>query len=241
MSKKQHLILYNTFEHFIGKESNPVLFSMRKLITHKQDMNLFYLYGESGVGKTHYGQAVVQEALSLGKKALYIRAEDMALDYSSHLRKQDMVRFRSKYNKLDILVIDELEYLWSKEYTLSEFYYLVSKRNEKGKITIFLSKKYLGKSTFFFDVRNLLISSVTVQVNRLNKEEKEVFIRERSSFYNLTLSEDSIDYLVKEFSPNLHHLDGFFKTLVVYNESNMKTITIDKKMLKVIYDKAVMK
>ncbi len=102
--------------------------------------NPVYIYGQSGSGKTHLLRAIVYEMLITGKKVHYTVTKEFCNDYCEAIMNCDLESFRNFYRKIDILALDDIDFLSGKPKTQEEMTNLLIARTENRKLTLFSSR-----------------------------------------------------------------------------------------------------
>ena len=121
---------YN-FDTFVVGDSNRFAYSLA--ITATRDLsNVFYLYGKNGIGKTHLLHAIGNEILKKdsSKKVLYITSENFIKDFIDSSYKDELLK---KYENLDVLLIDDIQFLVGKKIVQEAFFYIFNSLYQKGK------------------------------------------------------------------------------------------------------------
>ena len=114
-----------TFDNFVSGELNKGILAAAKLIEKNQNAILLYVYGETGIGKTHFLQAVGHQALEEGKSVTYATSEQLLNEFTENIISQTMDKFRDKYRNYDILLIDDIDFLANKEESQREFFHMI--------------------------------------------------------------------------------------------------------------------
>ena len=114
-----------TFDSFVVGSSNQYAFTAAKSVAQKPAIvyNPVFIYGPTGLGKTHLIQAIGNYALNKGMNVIYTTIEQFMNDFTYNLRNQTMDRFREKYRICDILLIDDIQFLSNKIQTQEEFFH----------------------------------------------------------------------------------------------------------------------
>ena len=144
--KPQHSLLNPsyTFENYVPGSSNQFAYSAAKSVSEKPGelYNPLFIYGGVGLGKTHLMQAVGNVLQHQGKSVIYTSVEQFLNDFTSHMRNKTMDRFKDKYRKCDVLLIDDIQFLSNKVQTQEEFFHTFETlRNEHKQIIMTADKK----------------------------------------------------------------------------------------------------
>lgn len=134
-----------TFDNFIVGPFNELAQAAGWAVTKKpgQAYNPFFIYGGVGLGKTHLLQAIGNEIIKnfKDKKVRYIPTEKFVSEVISSIRNRETEKLKLKYRKIDVLIIDDVQFLTGKEKTQEEFFYTFNSLYEKNKQIIISSDK----------------------------------------------------------------------------------------------------
>jgi len=132
-----------TFDNYVVGSSNQFAFSAAQSICEKpgEAYNPLFIYGGVGLGKTHLMQAVGNRLQTQGKSVIYSSVEQFVNDFTRHLRNQTMDRFKDKYRKCDVLMIDDVQFLSGKNQTQEEFFHTFETLRNENKQIILTSDK----------------------------------------------------------------------------------------------------
>lgn len=127
-----------TFENYVMTPSNRlVCLAAQKICETPGAYNPLYIFGPSGVGKTHLLQAIAAEYESKGQSAICLSSNQFLEEMIEAIRNGTNVEFREKYHQVDVLLIDRLQYIAGKEATQEELFNIVGKRLLDLKQTVF--------------------------------------------------------------------------------------------------------
>ncbi len=203
------LFSYCTFEQFVPSEENLVPFRVLEhtLAVHTQKdaeallYNPIYLYGPSGVGKTHLLMALTKALLHKGIKAFYVNAQTFTDHVVSAIRRGDMHSFRDTYRNLDVLLIDDIEILARKNATQEEFFHTFNTLHIASK-QIILSGH--ASPNFLEGIEERLISrfewGISLPLQKVTSHQDLLLgLQKRAAFYEVKLERSLQEYLVTFF------------------------------------------
>ena len=132
-----------TFDSFVVGSSNQFAYTAAKSVANKPGViyNPVFIYGPTGLGKTHLIQSIGNYVLNMGKSVLYMTIEQFMNDFTYNLRNQSMDRFREKYRSCDVLLIDDVQFLSNKIQTQEEFFHTFNELHSSGKQIVLTSDK----------------------------------------------------------------------------------------------------
>ena len=116
-----------TFESFVVGSSNQMAYNASLAVSNKLGIqyNPLFIYGGTGLGKTHLLQSIGNEAINRDKSVIYVTIEQFMNDFTFSIKTNKMENFRSKYRKCDLLLIDDVQFLSGKEETQKELFCLI--------------------------------------------------------------------------------------------------------------------
>lgn len=209
-----------TFEHFICSEPNLVPYKLLCELANKQlelsTFNPIYLYGSSGVGKTHLLMATANALTQQGLSVLYVRAETFTEHVVGAIRNGIMQEFRRAYRHADVLIVDDVHLFARRSATQEELFHTFN--------TLHTSRKQIILSAncaplLLSHIEERLISrfewGITLHLEKLAPAELRKLVQSRSKALKFPLSEDLVDFLVKTFQNNTKSLHRALDALIL--------------------------
>lgn len=181
--------------------------------------NPIFLYGGSGLGKTHLMHAVGNAVLSRmpDKKVVYVNCERFVNEFIATIQKGKYDDFREKYRNADFLLIDDIQFLERKEQMQVEFFHTFNELYESGKMILMTcDKPPQSLSSLEERLRSRFSSGLIVDIQPADYETRIAILNKRMQDENITLSDDIVDYIASNFASNIRELDGAYKTVVAY-------------------------
>jgi chromosomal replication initiator protein len=209
----------HSFENFVVGGSNQFAYAAAKNVSEKPGdiYNPLFIYGGVGIGKTHLMQAVGNVLQNQGKDVIYTSVEQFMNDFLRHLRNNSMDRFKDKYRKCDILLIDDIQFLSNKESLQEEFFHTFEAlKNDKKQIIITSDKhpKQIGgleerlKSRFEW--------GLVADIKPPELETKINIIRKKCEINRIKLNNDVINYIATIIENNTREIEGILSKLHAY-------------------------
>ena len=203
--------------------------------------NPLFIYGGVGLGKTHLMQAIGNSVLEKNSSAsiLYVSSEKFVNDMISSLQRNAMNAFRNKYRNLDLLIIDDIQFIGGKERTQEEFFHTFN--------TLFESKKQIVISSDKapHNIKNLeeRLSSrmgwgLIADIQPPELELKIAIIKKISEENGFSFDDDVSSYLAGRIKSNIRELEGVLSRVMAYASLTGKSVdlTLARETLKGIYD-----
>ncbi|MEK9177611.1 MAG: chromosomal replication initiator protein DnaA [Patescibacteria group bacterium] len=250
VNKENNLNSRYTFDNFVVGPFNEIAHAAAQTIvkTPGQTYNPLFIYGRTGVGKTHLIQAIGNKIKSIfsNKKVYYLTAEKFGSDFFDSLQTNKAQQFKEKYRKYDVLIMDDVQFFGSKEKFQEELFHLFNTFYDTARQLVFSSDRHPNIIPNLEDrVRGRFGSGMVVDISELDKESRMAIVRAKCKPHNIILTEEIIDYLASEVEENIREIEGIVNiiahnTLYKGRELNIneiktiiKTNARPKKMLSV--------
>ncbi|MBC8385115.1 MAG: chromosomal replication initiator protein DnaA [Candidatus Cloacimonetes bacterium] len=226
---------YNFDEFVIGK-NNRFAHSASLAVAESpgNTYNPLFIYGESGMGKTHLMQAignfVLQEHISQNR-TFYITTEEFTNEMIDAIRNNSMPSFRNKFRNFDLLLIDDIHFLSKKEGTQEEFFHTFNALYEKKKQIVLTSDR---PPKDIPDLEKRLITrfewGLLADLKSPDFETRVAILKKKADFENIDLKYDVIKFIAENIFSNVRALEGSLIRILAYaSYNNMATneITVD--------------
>lgn len=181
--------------------------------------NPIFLYGGSGLGKTHLMHAVGNYVMSKfpTKKVVYVNCERFVNEFIATIQASKYTEFREKYRNADFLLIDDIQFLERKEQTQVEFFHTFNELYESGKMILMTCDKPPQSLSYLEErLRSRFSSGLIVDIQPADYETRVAILNRRMQDERINLPDTVIDYIASNFAANIRELDGAFKTVVAY-------------------------
>lgn len=218
-----------TFDNFIVGSSNDLAHAACQAIAANPGTkyNPLYLYGGSGLGKTHLMQAVGNEIIKRQPSArvLYTTTETFVSEFLDSIRFKKK-GFSDKYRNVDVLIVDDMQFIANKEKTQDEFFHTFNDLHQHDKQIIISSDKPPKSIPTLTDrLRSRFEWGMTIDVQMPDYETRCAIITAKAGLSDVELSADVVEYLATNFKTNIRELEGALNQLLAYAE--MQNITPD--------------
>ena len=183
------------FDTFVVGKNNEFAYSAAKAVAKAPatQYNPLFLYGGSGLGKTHLMHAIGHYILNndKNKKVLYVSSETFTNELISALRHNKITQFKNKYRKIDILMIDDIQFIEGKESTQEEFFYTFEALYNKSKQIIISSDRSPQKLQGLDDrLRSRFMWSVTADIQPPDFETRVAILKNKATNNNISITPD---------------------------------------------------
>ncbi len=220
------------FENFIVGKSNELAHAAAQAIANKTEVskyNPLFIYGGVGLGKTHLMHAIGNRLLEedSSKKILYCTSEQFTNDLINSINKGKMVEFRAKYRKLDLLLIDDIQFIAGKDSTQEEFFHTFNELYQDGK-QIVLSSDRPPKEIDHVEKR--LVSrfewGLPVDIQQPDYETRVAILRKKAEIEEIAVSEKVLRHIAEAINSNIRELEGALNKIVARASLLRKDISI---------------
>jgi len=200
---------YN-FDNFIVGKQNEVAYkaALDVAINENSIYNPLFIYGRVGSGKTHLLQAVGNKAHALNKNVLYTSMNDFTEEMVYYLKSGNIMAFREKYKNIDILLIDDIQFLSGKERTQIELFNIFNHLFQHNKHILFASDKHPRDIK---DISERLVSrfegGLLVETN-IDDHIKLSIIKQKIQIYGLNVDDRLISYIKDNTTNNAREIEG---------------------------------
>lgn len=218
-----------TFDNFIVGSSNDLAYAACQAVAVNPGTkyNPLYLYGGSGLGKTHLMQAVGNEILKKQPSArvLYTTTEAFVNEFLDSIRFKKK-GFSDKYRNVDVLIVDDMQFIAGKEKTQDEFFHTFNDLHQNDKQIIISSDKPPKSIPTLTDrLRSRFEWGMAIDVQMPDYETRCAIITAKAGAIGAELDSAVVEYLASNFKTNIRELEGALNQLMAYAE--MQNITPD--------------
>ncbi len=243
MQSASNLNLKYKFENFVVGKSNEFAYKVTKSVAENpaSKYNPLFIYGNSGLGKTHLMQAIGHYTIFKNPKlkVKYTKTEDYVNDFISNSRNgidtvENMSKFNKKYTNIDIILIDDIQFLESKKKTMAQMQHTFDTLYNKGKQIVITSDR-LPKDipTLTSALCSRFEMGLMVELTSPDKQTRVDIIKKLAKDNSFVFDEDAVEYIADNFSSNVRELEGAFNRVSAYADVSSEPITLSlaKKVL----------
>lgn len=191
--------------------------------------NPFFIYGGTGLGKTHLIQAVGNSIKDKypDKKVHYMTLEKFATDFINSLQSNKANSFKEKYRKYDLLIIDDIQFIGKMEKIQEELFHTFNTFYENNKQIIFSSDKHPNYIPELADrLKSRFAAGMIVDISEPEYESRLAIIKVKLRELNIVLEEDLIEYVAGAMQGNIRELEGSLNLIVCQYRLKNKTPTL---------------
>lgn len=233
INKEDNLNPKYTFQNFIVGSFNELAYAAAQGVVKRPGSayNPLFIYGASGLGKTHLIQAIGNEIKKLNpeKRILYTSLQKFSDDYIQSLQSNKSAQYKDKYRRYDVLIMDDIQFLSGKEKTQDELFHLFNSLYEQNKNIIFSSDKHPNHILGIEDrLKTRFNAGMTIDIQEPDYESRVALIKEKSAQNNIILSEESVHVIATSVIGSIRELEGVITTISCHSEVRKKELTIEE-------------
>lgn len=229
-----HLNEHLSFENYYESESNRLARMVAESVAKtpgQAPLNLLFLYGHSGVGKTHLVQAIGQRVRLLHPelKVCYVSAGKFAMQYAHDARFRDKATFIRFYQQMDVLIIDDVQNFISMEKTQQAFFEIfnhLTLLNKQIILTCDVQPSEMGGMEERLQTR--IMSSMALELKRPDRELRRKILEDRLRRNGVQVSEEVIEHVVDSVQGNVREVEGIAKSLWLKSYETQRPIDMSE-------------
>lgn len=212
-----------TFDRFIVGSSNRFAYNAAVAVAEDpgKSYNPLFLYGESGLGKTHLLYSIYHTIKEQHPdyQIIYIKGDEFTNELSEAIRLRNTDAFRQKYRDKDLLLVDDIHFIAGKEQTQEEFFNTFNNLYEAGKQIVLTSDRPPSDMLRLEDrLRTRFEWGLMADIQPPDYETRCAIIKNKSILLGLNLPLDIIEYIAQNITANVRQLEGTIKKLMAYRD-----------------------
>lgn len=234
INKNDNLNPKYTFDTFIVGPFNELAHAAAQAVIQRPGhaYNPFYIYGDTGRGKTHLVQAIgnfIKEAYP-EKKVFYLTSEKFGTECLAALQTGKTQDFKDKYRKYDVLIMDDIQFFASKEKFQEELFHLFNALFEQNKQIIFSSDRHPNHiSSLEERLRSRFSAGMLIDIPSPDLESRLAIIKAKALAHNLILDNEIIEYVAENLEGNIRELEGVMNAISMQSQLKGKLTINDLK------------
>ncbi|MEO0313163.1 MAG: hypothetical protein RL140_393 [Actinomycetota bacterium] len=231
-----------TFDNFVLGESNSFARAAAWAVANSpsQGYNPLFIHGNSGLGKTHLLHAIGNEALVLYPhfKVRYVSSEEFTNHYINAITNNRLNEFQEEYRQVDILLIDDIQFLQGKDQTQETFFHTFENLYRNNKQVVISSDVSPNQLTGFEDrMRSRFEMGLMLQVSAPALETRIAILRKKAELEKVRIPDEIFEYIAERVSSNVRELEGTLIRITAF--ANLSRTPIDMNLVKsVLKDRA---
>jgi chromosomal replication initiator protein len=221
-----------TFDNFVVGKSNRFAHAAALSVAQKPAFNYnpLFIYGGTGLGKTHLMQAIGNYVLRFGRhqNIHYSSAESFMNEMIQSIQSGNMLDFRNKYRKVDLLLIDDVQFLANKESTQEEFFHTFNTiYDSQGQIVLTSDRPPREIANIEERLISRFQGGLVTDIQPPDLETRIAILKKRSITDSLILSDEVLMFIAKHVRSNVRELEGSLIRLLAYSSLTGSDITVE--------------
>lgn len=231
--QENNLIDNFTFETFIVGNSNRIAYAAAQAVAEApaKKYNPFYIYGDSGLGKTHLMHAIGHRILQNfpNMRLRCITSEDFVNEFIQCIQDKNTESFRHRYRNIDVLLVDDIQFFGrgDKESSKEEFFHTFNKLFQDHKQMVFTSDRAPQDIKRFEErLRSRFQSGMVAEIATPDLETRMAILKKWAETEHVFVENDAIEYIASNVSENIRVLNGAFNNVLMLSNTEQKPITL---------------
>ena len=213
----------NTFDTFVVGASNKFAHAAAQAVAANpgKAYNPLFIYGNSGLGKTHLLNAICHEIKrnDQSMKIVLTDGEEFTNEFIEALNHRTTTEFQNKYRKVDVLLMDDVQFIASKERTQEEFFYTFNALTQDGKQIVLSSDRPPKDMPQLEDrMRTRFEWGLLADVQPPDLETRMLIVKRKADALNFDISDDVVEYIAQKLKNNIRQLEGTVKKIKAYHD-----------------------
>ncbi|HEY4389671.1 MAG TPA: chromosomal replication initiator protein DnaA [Ktedonobacteraceae bacterium] len=219
-----------TFDAFIVGNSNRLAHAASLAVAEApgESYNPLFLYGGVGLGKTHLLHAIGHQGVQTGLAVLYVSSEQFTNEIINAIRYRTTEEFRAKYRSVDILLVDDIQFIAGKESTEEEFFHTFNSLHEMSKQIVICSDRPPKAIVSLEErLRSRFEWGLIADIQPPDLETRMAILRVKADLLRYRVPDDIISYIAGRVQTNIRELEGCLNRLMAYQQLHRTELTMD--------------
>ncbi len=221
-----------TFDTFVVGSTNKMAHAVSVAVAESPggSYNPLFLYGGAGLGKTHLMHSIAHHIINNRPdlKVLYVTSEKFTNELIDSLKHDKNKDFRNKYRNIDVLLIDDIQFIIGKESTQEEFFHTFNELHEAKKQIVISSDKHPREiSTLEERLRSRFEWGITADIQPPDYETKMAILKKRAELEHLDINTEVMEYVATNINSNIRELEGALNKICVFASLEKKPVTLE--------------
>lgn len=213
INKEDNLNPRYSFDSFVVGPYNELAHaaSLTVIKNPGQAYNPLFIYGNTGVGKTHLIQAVGNQIKKLhpNKKIFYLTSERFGSEFLQALQENKAQMFKDKYRKYDVVIMDDVQFFSNKEKFQEELFHFFNTFHDTGRQLVFSSDKHPNVIPGLEDrVRGRFNVGMVIDIPEPDQESRTAIVRAKCAAHSINLNDEIVDFLATSIEDNIREIEG---------------------------------
>lgn len=227
-----NLVARYSFENFVVGQSNRFAHAAAQAVAEQpgRHYNPLFIYAGSGLGKTHLLHAVGQHRLELDPSSVvrYVTSESFFNDFINSIRRKRMDDFKSRYRKVGLLLLDDVQFFERKEQVLEEFFHTFNSLYEAGNQMVISSDRPPKELRTIEDrLRSRFEWGLTTDIQSPDVETRIAILRKNASANPTPVPPDVLVFIAENVADNIRELEGALTRVTAFSTLTHEAVTLD--------------
>jgi chromosomal replication initiator protein len=232
-SQNNNLNSRYTFDNFVIGENNELARAACYAVSQNPgtQYNPLFIYGDVGLGKTHLLQSIGNEIIKNDpeKKIIYISSEGFTTELVTAIKNQTIDKFKEKYQNIDLLIIDDIQFISGKEKTQDIFFHIFNSLYQINKQIVISSDRPPSHIQILEDrLRSRFEGGMITDISNPDLETRMAILESKLLERNFVLDESILRFVAENIKSNIRELEGALNKLIASFELNQKTPTLEE-------------
>ena len=217
------------FDNFVVGSTNRLAHAACQAVAENpaRAYNPLFIYSSVGLGKTHMLHAIGNAVLQQGKQVLYVSSEEFTNDLVHAIRTKTTTTFREKYREVDVLLIDDIQFIAGKDSTQEEFFHTFNALYGQDKQIVMTSDRSpKAMSTLEDRLRSRFEWGLTVDMQAPDYETRLAILHEKAEKVSMHVPEEVIDRIAKLISTNVRELEGAWNRVLAFAQLSGQELSL---------------
>lgn len=211
-----------TFNTFIVGSSNNLAYAAAQAVAAKPAgiYNPLFIYGNSGLGKTHLLNAICHEIKEKNRnvRILYTRGEDFTNELINYIAAKNTAEFHNKYRNCDVLLVDDIQFIAGKIQTQEEFFHTFNSLYQDGKQIVLTSDRPPKEIQTLEDrLRTRFEWGLLTDIQPPDFETRVAILKRKAQLLDIDIPNDVVEYIAEKLKTNIRQLEGTVKKIKAYS------------------------
>ena len=232
INKEDNLNPKYIFDSFIVGSFNDLAHAAAQAVVKNlgTTYNPLYIYGGSGLGKTHLIQSIGNHIKNIpGKKVFYLTSDKYGSEFVDSMMNNSIHLFKEKYKKYDLLIMDDVQFFSKKDKFQEELFHLFNSLYENNKQMVFSSDKPPRQIANLEDrLRSRFEGGMVIEVSKPEYESRIAILRSKLKMGGYYLPDETVEFIATNVSDNIRELEGILNTIVCQSQLKNKELSINE-------------
>lgn len=219
-----------SFNNFVVGPNNRLAHAASQAVAENpaKSYNPLFLYGGVGLGKTHLLQAIGNEAAVRKQNILYVSSEEFTNDLINAIRRHDTSNFREKYRKIDVLLIDDIQFIAGKESTQEEFFHTFNTlHGQEKQLVISSDRPPKAMLTLEERLRSRFEWGLIVDIQPPELETRLAILRFKAEQAGRTVPDEILENVARKIQSNIRELEGALTRVLAFSDLSGEPLSLE--------------